>query len=55
VPADALRATAQQLGETIAQQRADHLATIKRALWDALEDHRSEPPTPESVIGEPTS
>jgi enoyl-CoA hydratase/carnithine racemase len=55
VPADALRETAQQLGETIAEQPSDHLATIKRALWGALEDHRSEPPTPESVIGEPTS
>jgi enoyl-CoA hydratase len=35
--AAALRPRAQQLAETIAQQDPHHLATVKRALWAALE------------------
>ncbi len=36
-PPDRLRAAAQALAETIAQHPAGELATIKRALWNALE------------------
>jgi enoyl-CoA hydratase/carnithine racemase len=35
--AAALRPRAQELAATIAQHEPDHLATIKRALWAALE------------------
>jgi enoyl-CoA hydratase/carnithine racemase len=42
VSGDALRDTAQQLGETIAQYPPDRLTAIKRALWSALEDPSSE-------------
>jgi enoyl-CoA hydratase/carnithine racemase len=36
-PPEQLRAAAQQLAEQIAQQPADELAAIKRALWNELE------------------
>ena len=35
--AAALRPRAQELAETIAQHDPEHLATVKRALWAALE------------------
>jgi enoyl-CoA hydratase/carnithine racemase len=47
VPAEQLRAVAQALGETIAQHEPDHLATVKRALWRALETPSSATPTME--------
>jgi len=47
VPAVELRAVAQALGETIAQQEPDHLATVKRALWRSLENPSSATPTME--------
>ena len=37
VTADRLRPRAQELAEQIAQHEAEHLSTIKRALWGALE------------------
>jgi enoyl-CoA hydratase/carnithine racemase len=47
VPAEELRAVAQALGETIARHEPDHLATVKRALWRALESPSSATPTME--------
>ena len=36
-PPGLLREVAQELAERIAQQPPEHLAAVKRALWDALE------------------
>jgi enoyl-CoA hydratase len=36
-PPERLREVAQELAERIALQPADQLATVKRALWEALE------------------
>ena len=36
-PPERLREVAQALAERIAQQSPEHLAAVKRALWDALE------------------
>jgi enoyl-CoA hydratase/carnithine racemase len=47
VPDAALRQAAQQLGETIARHPPDRLATIKRALWSALDAPFSDQPTME--------